>query len=154
MNRLTGFQFANNVAHGAFVELNEGVAGMLGHRPYSPDVRSLLIGRTLEGFRHGEWVGTGLPPERHPVFALQFSGRESRDERHEHRERPQACALNSGMGKTRTIAALHITLRSVSIVVIVLAADGVAACRPVIRNMAGRRGHRCAGRRADGSAAR
>jgi molecular chaperone Hsp33 len=42
MNRLTGFQFANNVAHGAFVELNEGVAGMLGHRPYSPDVRILL----------------------------------------------------------------------------------------------------------------
>jgi hypothetical protein len=42
------------------------------------DVRALLIGRTLEGFRHGEWVGKGVPPKRHPVFALQFSGDEER----------------------------------------------------------------------------
>ena len=42
------------------------------------DVRALLIGRTLEGFRHGEWVGKGVPPQRHPVFALQFSGDEER----------------------------------------------------------------------------
>jgi hypothetical protein len=46
-----------------------------------PELRALLLGRTLEGFRHGEWVGRGQPPERHPVFALQFSGPEARDER-------------------------------------------------------------------------
>jgi hypothetical protein len=46
-----------------------------------PEVRALLIGRTLEGFRHGEWVGKGVPPQRHPIFALQFSGTEDRDER-------------------------------------------------------------------------
>jgi hypothetical protein len=46
-----------------------------------PEVRALLIGRTLEGFRHGEWVGKGVPPERHPVFALQFSGSEERSQR-------------------------------------------------------------------------
>lgn len=44
-------------------------------------VRKLLIGRTLEGFRHGEWVGTGKPPRRHPVLALQFSGDEEREHR-------------------------------------------------------------------------
>ncbi|MEZ4569933.1 MAG: hypothetical protein R2849_06335 [Thermomicrobiales bacterium] len=46
-----------------------------------PELRALLIGRSLEGFRHGEWVGEGSPPERHPIFALQFSGDEPRDER-------------------------------------------------------------------------
>lgn len=46
-----------------------------------PELRALLIGRTLEGFRHGEWVGKGAPPERHPVFAVQFSGTEDRSER-------------------------------------------------------------------------
>lgn len=46
-----------------------------------PELRGLLIGRSLEGFRHGEWVGDGTPPERHPIFALQFSGDEPRDER-------------------------------------------------------------------------
>ena len=46
-----------------------------------PELRALLIGRTLEGFRHGEWVGDGVPPERRPIFALQFSGEESRDHR-------------------------------------------------------------------------
>lgn len=45
------------------------------------EVRALFSGRTLEGFRHGEWVGAGTPPVRHPVFALQFSGAEARDER-------------------------------------------------------------------------
>jgi hypothetical protein len=45
------------------------------------ELRALLLGRTLEGFRHGEWVGSGQPPERHPVFALQFSGAEARSER-------------------------------------------------------------------------
>jgi len=42
MNRLTGFLFENNVAHGAFVEISEGVAEMLGHRAYSADVRDLI----------------------------------------------------------------------------------------------------------------
>ncbi len=45
------------------------------------ELRGLLIGRTLEGFRHGEWVGKGVPPDRHPMFALQFSGQEDRKER-------------------------------------------------------------------------
>ena len=42
MNRLTGFVFENKVAHGAFVELSEGVGEMLGRRAYSGDVRNLL----------------------------------------------------------------------------------------------------------------
>jgi hypothetical protein len=46
-----------------------------------PDLRALLAGRTLEGFRHGEWVGRDATGRRHPVFALQFSGDEPRDER-------------------------------------------------------------------------
>ncbi|HAX24745.1 MAG TPA: hypothetical protein DEU95_07170 [Chloroflexi bacterium] len=45
------------------------------------EVRALLLGRTIEGFRQGEWVGTGSPPKRHAVFALQFSGSEDRGER-------------------------------------------------------------------------
>jgi hypothetical protein len=56
--------------------------GILHLKPQTlPEVRALLMGRTLEGFRHGEWVGRGVPPERHPIFALQFSGDEARDER-------------------------------------------------------------------------
>ena len=46
-----------------------------------PELRALLIGRSIEGFRHGEWVGQGTPPKRNPVFALQFSGTEDRNER-------------------------------------------------------------------------
>ncbi len=46
-----------------------------------PQLRGLLINRTLEGFRHGEWVGEGMPPERHPIFALQFTGDEPRNDR-------------------------------------------------------------------------
>ncbi len=46
-----------------------------------PELRNLLINRTLEGFRHGEWVGDGMPPERHPIFALQFSGDEPLNDR-------------------------------------------------------------------------
>jgi len=46
-----------------------------------PEMRALLIGRNVEGFRHGEWVGKGSPPVRHPVFAVQFSGTEERAER-------------------------------------------------------------------------
>jgi hypothetical protein len=40
------------------------------------DLERMLRGRTLEGFRHGEYVGRGIPPRRHPIFALQFSGDE------------------------------------------------------------------------------
>ena len=50
-------------------------AGML------PDLRALLIGRTVEGFRHGEWVSHDHPQERHPIFALQVSGPEPPDQR-------------------------------------------------------------------------
>jgi hypothetical protein len=50
-------------------------AGML------PELRALLIGRAIEGFRHGEWVSDGHPQERHPIFALQFSGSEPVGER-------------------------------------------------------------------------
>lgn len=46
-----------------------------------PHLRGLLIGRSLEGFRHGEWVGEETPPERHPIFAMQFSGDEPHEER-------------------------------------------------------------------------
>lgn len=42
---------------------------------------SMLTGRALEGFRHGEWVGQGVDAERHPIFALQFSGDEDRSAR-------------------------------------------------------------------------
>jgi len=45
------------------------------------EVRALLYGRAVEGFRHGEWIGSGAPPERHPVFALQFAGPEERKDR-------------------------------------------------------------------------
>jgi molecular chaperone Hsp33 len=41
-NRLSGFQFASNIAHGAFVQLSEGVAEMLGPRAYGAEVRTLL----------------------------------------------------------------------------------------------------------------
>lgn len=46
-----------------------------------PELRALLTGRAIEGFRHGEWVGKETPPKRHPMFALQFSGPEDRQER-------------------------------------------------------------------------
>lgn len=41
-NQLTGFKFENNVAHGAIVELSEGVGAMLEHRHYAPQVRALV----------------------------------------------------------------------------------------------------------------
>jgi hypothetical protein len=40
-----------------------------------------LIGRTLEGFRHGEWVSREPGSGRHPIFALQFDGDEDRSAR-------------------------------------------------------------------------
>lgn len=42
MNQLTGFAFENHVAHGAFVELELGVAELLDHRPASVAVGQLL----------------------------------------------------------------------------------------------------------------
>ncbi len=50
-------------------------AGML------PELRNLLIGRSVEGFRHGEWVSDDQPMDRHAIFALQFSGDEPPNER-------------------------------------------------------------------------
>lgn len=41
-NALTGFLFENHVAHGAFVEIDEGLESMLQHRAYSPDVEALV----------------------------------------------------------------------------------------------------------------
>lgn len=40
------------------------------------NLSQMLAGRVLEGFRQGEWVGTGANAERHPIFGLQFSGEE------------------------------------------------------------------------------
>jgi molecular chaperone Hsp33 len=42
MNLLTGFSFENHVAHGAFVEIDEGAGEMLDHRDYGADVRTLI----------------------------------------------------------------------------------------------------------------
>lgn len=42
MNALTGFKFDNHVAHGAFVELGEGVGELLAHRNYGPQLRALI----------------------------------------------------------------------------------------------------------------
>jgi len=42
MNHLTSFQFENDVAHGAIVEISTGAAEMLGQRAYSSDVRRLI----------------------------------------------------------------------------------------------------------------
>ena len=46
MNQLIPFQFANHIAHGAFVVIDEGVAAMMDHRAYPPSVRE-LIGQSL-----------------------------------------------------------------------------------------------------------
>jgi hypothetical protein len=62
------------------------------HRQFPlADVRRIFRGRTLEGFRHGEYVGGGTPPERHPIFALQFSGPED----------PKHRTLEVGLGSVR-----------------------------------------------------
>ncbi len=70
-------------ANGQIMPLTEPGSGepQLARRGMLPHLRELLIGRSIEGFRHGEWVGEGIPPERHPIFALQFSGDEPRDDR-------------------------------------------------------------------------
>lgn len=70
-------------ANGRTIPLTKPASGepLVARSGMLPHLRQLLIGRTLEGFRHGEWVGEGTPPERHPIFALQFSGDEPRDER-------------------------------------------------------------------------
>jgi hypothetical protein len=40
------------------------------------DLSRMLSGRLIEGFRHGEWVSSQDPSDRHPIFALQFTGEE------------------------------------------------------------------------------
>jgi molecular chaperone Hsp33 len=42
VNDLTAFAFDSHVAHGAIVQVEAGVAGMLRHRAYSPDVMRLI----------------------------------------------------------------------------------------------------------------
>jgi hypothetical protein len=62
------------------------------HRQFSlEDLRQIFRGRTLEGFRHGEFVGRGTPPVSQPMFALQFSGPEDRKHR----------TLEVGLGSVR-----------------------------------------------------
>lgn len=41
-NTLLPFKFDNHIAHGAFVEINTGVAEMLDRRPYAHEVRTLI----------------------------------------------------------------------------------------------------------------
>jgi hypothetical protein len=41
----------------------------------------MLAGRTVEGFRHGEWVSQNDAGSTHPIFAIQFSGQEEIDAR-------------------------------------------------------------------------
>lgn len=36
----------------------------------------MLAGRQVEGFRHGEWVSSQEVSDRHPIFAIQFTGEE------------------------------------------------------------------------------
>lgn len=70
-------------ANGCAIPLTKPASGepLVARPGMLPELRKLLINRTLEGFRHGEWVGDGMPPERHPIFALQFSGDEPRNDR-------------------------------------------------------------------------
>lgn len=70
-------------ANGRAIPLTKPASGepFLARDGMLADLRALLIGRTLDGFRHGEWIGDGAPPERHPIFALQFSGQEPREHR-------------------------------------------------------------------------
>ena len=70
-------------ANGSSIPLTKPASGepLVARPGMLPELRNLLLNRTLEGFRHGEWVGDGLPPERHPIFALQFSGEEPRNDR-------------------------------------------------------------------------
>ena len=46
MNQLIPFQFANHIAHGAFVVIDDDVATLMDHRAYPPSVRE-LIGQAL-----------------------------------------------------------------------------------------------------------
>jgi hypothetical protein len=51
--------------------------GRLHLRSLDPDqLGQMLVGRTAEGFRHGEWVSNDGSGHRHPIFAIQFSGEE------------------------------------------------------------------------------
>jgi hypothetical protein len=70
-------------ANGRSLPLTEPGSGepLIARLGMLPELRNLLIGRIVEGFRHGEWVSDDQPPERHPIFALQFSGDEPANER-------------------------------------------------------------------------
>ncbi len=51
--------------------------GQLHLRQISPEqLGQLLAGRTVEGFRHGQWVSHDQSGAKHPIFAIQFSGEE------------------------------------------------------------------------------
>lgn len=67
-NRLTGFLFEDHVAHGAFVELGDGLETMLGHRAYSPEVGRLVT----EVMGALPLLATHLPSEAR--ISLQFQG--------------------------------------------------------------------------------
>lgn len=70
-------------ANGRAMPLTEPGSGepLIARPGMLPELRNLLIGRAIEGFRHGEWVSNGHPQERHPIFALQLSGDEPINER-------------------------------------------------------------------------
>ena len=66
------------LANGASIPLTCPCCGGRIHLRDMPLERlsQLLTGRTVEGFRHGEWVSQEEPADRHPIFAIQFSGEE------------------------------------------------------------------------------
>jgi len=67
-NRMQRFLFDSHVAHGAFVELSDGLDAMLGHRDYGADVRS-LVAQTLGAL---PMLATHLSFEGR--ISLQFQG--------------------------------------------------------------------------------
>lgn len=53
-------------------------AGQLHLRRLDPaQLGQMLADRTVEGFRHGEWVSNDGSGSSHPIFAIQFSGQEA-----------------------------------------------------------------------------
>lgn len=71
-NLLTPFQFDNDIAHGAFIEIDTGVADMLDRRAYGADVRA-LVGQAMAAMpllaTHARFEGR---------INLQFQGGASR----------------------------------------------------------------------------
>ena len=66
------------LANGASIPLTCPCCGGRIHLRDMPLERlsELLTGRIVEGFRHGEWVSQHDAEDRHPIFAIQFSGEE------------------------------------------------------------------------------